>query len=286
LFFVARQSSPITPTGQVSFYDGNNLLGTVSITGTGGIATFTTSALNQGIHPITAVYAGDAIFTPAITNAVYEVVNRDPTATAVTLTTGTNPSIAGDSLTFTATVTSQFPGTPSGVVQFKDGNMFLGAGVPGGPGIWTFTTAALTTGPHAITAIYGGDINFFPSVSPVFTQVVESNAGGASTTTLTVNGSAGPVTVNFGVVMGAPPAQKANFVVMVTGSTNGDSVVLMEGNRQLGATLTLAGGQASYATQLPVGQHNIQAFYIGNGTVGGSPSLVVVVDRSPRPRPR
>jgi hypothetical protein len=162
----------------------------------------------------------------------------------------------------------------------------LGAGIPGGPGIWTFTTAALAAGPHAITAVYQGDINFFPSISPVFTQVVESNAGGASTTTLMVNGNAGPVGVNFGVARSVLPAQRANFVVTVTGSTNGDSVVLMEGNRQLGATLILAGGQASYATQLPAGQHNIQAFYIGNGTVGGSSSLVVVIDRSPRPRPR
>jgi hypothetical protein len=171
-------------------------------------------------------------------------------------------------------------------VQFRDGNAVLGAGVSSGAGTWTLTTAALTPGTHSITAVYGGDINFVGSTSAVFTQVVESNAGGLSTTALTVNGATGTVTVNFGVALGVLPAQRANFLVTVTGGTNGDSVVLLNGNRQLGPTLTLAGGQASYATQLPVGQYNIQAVYIGNGSAGGSSSPIVIIDRSPRPKPR
>jgi hypothetical protein len=139
---------------------------------------------------------------------------------------------------------------------------------------------------HSVTAAYGGDGNFAASTSAVFSQVVESNAGGASTAALTVNGGTGTVTINFGVALGVLPAQTASFVATVTGGTDGDSIVLLDGNRQLGPTLTLSSGQASYSSQLPAGQHNVQAVYVGNGSASGSTSAVVNVDRSPRPRPR
>jgi YVTN family beta-propeller protein len=273
-----------TPTGTVSFYDGANLLGTGALSG--GLTTFTTSALTGGTHVITAVYGGDGTYEPSLSNAVYQIVRRDPTTTVVTLTAGTNPSALGASLTFTATVTSGFPGLPSGNVQFRDGNAVLATVPPAGPGTWTYTTAALALGPHAITALYLGDINFNQSLSPVFTQVVESAAAGGSTITLTVNGGAGPVTLNFGVAKATLPPQRASFVVNVTGSSNGDAVVLLEGNRQVGPILMLNAGTANYATQFPVGQHSIEAVYVGNGGTGGSTSAAVLVNRSPRPLPR
>ncbi|MDV9203194.1 Ig-like domain-containing protein, partial [Streptomyces sp. Wh19] len=50
-----------TPTGTVDFFDGATLLGTGTLSG--GVATFTTSTLAIGTHPLTAVYNGDANFT-------------------------------------------------------------------------------------------------------------------------------------------------------------------------------------------------------------------------------
>ena len=47
-----------TPTGTVTFQDGNVVLGTVAV-GAGGTATFTTSFAAAGGHAITAVYNGD-----------------------------------------------------------------------------------------------------------------------------------------------------------------------------------------------------------------------------------
>jgi hypothetical protein len=170
-----------TPTGTVSFYDGVNLLGTGALA-TSGLATFTTSALTGGTHVITAVYGGDSSYLPSLSNAVYQVVRRDPTATALALTAGTNPSAVGSSLTFTATVTSTYPGTPTGNLQFRDGNAVLATVAPTGPGTWTFTTAALARGAHAMTAFYLGDVNFSQSTSPIFTQVVQAGSGTGSTT--------------------------------------------------------------------------------------------------------
>src|SRR5437764_8811368 len=50
-----------TPTGTVTFKDGNVVLGTVAV-GTGGTATFTTRFAAAGGHVITAVYSGDPKF--------------------------------------------------------------------------------------------------------------------------------------------------------------------------------------------------------------------------------
>src|SRR5262249_25011606 len=50
-----------TPTGTVTFQDGNVILGTVAV-GTGGKATFTTSFAAAGGHVITAVYNGAVNF--------------------------------------------------------------------------------------------------------------------------------------------------------------------------------------------------------------------------------
>jgi len=49
-----------TPTGTVTFYDGNTVLGTVAVKSSK--ATYNTSALTAGSHTITAVYSGDTNF--------------------------------------------------------------------------------------------------------------------------------------------------------------------------------------------------------------------------------
>ncbi len=62
-----------TPSGTVTFQDNGTTIGTGTLGPVGGFqtATFTTSALTNGSHPITAVYGGDANFagnTSAVLN--------------------------------------------------------------------------------------------------------------------------------------------------------------------------------------------------------------------------
>jgi hypothetical protein len=81
-------------------------------------------------------------------------------ATVTSVSSSANPSDFGQTVTFTATVTSS-AGTPSGNVQFKDNGTNLGATVAlNGSGVATVTTAALTVGAHVITAEYAGATNF------------------------------------------------------------------------------------------------------------------------------
>ena len=62
------------------------------------------ASLASGAHAITAVYAGDANYQLSTSHLVNQVVNRN--ATTTTLTSGLNPSTFGQTVTFTAKVTS------------------------------------------------------------------------------------------------------------------------------------------------------------------------------------
>lgn len=90
-------------------------------------------------------------------------------ATATALTSAPNPSTVGESVTFTATVSSS-SGTPTGKVVFKNGGATL-ATVPLTNGVATFSTSALTKGKHKITAGYSGSQGFAPSSGSVIQAV-------------------------------------------------------------------------------------------------------------------
>jgi cyclophilin family peptidyl-prolyl cis-trans isomerase len=68
-----------TATGTVTFQDGTTVLGTATL-GANGQATFQTSALTQGLHTITAVYAGDGNFTMSTSIALMLTVSAAPIA--------------------------------------------------------------------------------------------------------------------------------------------------------------------------------------------------------------
>ena len=91
-------------------------------------------------------------------------------ASGTILTSSTNPSEFGSSVTFTAIVTGS-GGSPTGTVTFNDGASTLGSGTLAG-GTATLSTSALTVGTHTITAVYSGDAIFAPSISSALSQVV------------------------------------------------------------------------------------------------------------------
>ncbi len=159
-----------TPTGTVQFFDGTTLLGSISLTG--GTAMLMTSALTLGVHSITAVYNGNATFANSTSAALDQTVMLAvKNATTTTLTSSVNPSLLGQSTTFTATVTSGV-GLPTGSVEFFDGGVSLGTRTLSGAGIATLSVAGLLAGTHTITAQYLGDTSFATSASPPVSQVV------------------------------------------------------------------------------------------------------------------
>src|SRR5579859_6714628 len=269
------------PSGTVNFVENNTVLGNGTLNNSGQTS-FSISTLSAGTHSIAASYVGNASFGASTSAPVMQMVIP---ATATTLSAAPNPSNTGTSVTFTATVVSA-SGIPAGTVNFVENNTILGSGTLNNSGQASFSISTLSAGAHSIIASYAGNASFGPSTSPVLTQVVILD-GIASQTTLAVNQIIAPSTVmvNFGVVKGGA-SNGATIQVAVSGSSDGDSIVLLDGGKQFGPTLKLAAGAQNYTTQLAVGVHHIQAIYVGNGSLAGSASAVMTVNRSPGPRPR
>lgn len=91
--------------------------------------------------------------------------------TTTTLSSSTNPSLFGQSVTFTATVSSKTGDTPTGTATFSDGPTNLGT-VALTSGEASFTTSSLSIGSHSITAQYNPGRSFGDSEGGL-TQDVE-----------------------------------------------------------------------------------------------------------------
>ncbi len=171
-----------SPAGNVNFLDGVTVIGSCTLPAAAPFTcTFSTAALSVATHSITATYVGNANFNTSTSTVVSQVVNKANTSTS--LTSSVNPSVFGQSVTFTATVTVTAPGagSPTGTVNFLDGATVIGScSLPAAaPFTCTFSTAALSVATHSITATYVGNANFNTSTSAPVSQVVNK----ASTST-------------------------------------------------------------------------------------------------------
>jgi MYXO-CTERM domain-containing protein len=192
-FTATATSAAGTPTGNIVFKDGTTTIGTVALSNTGS-ATFSTTMLAVGVHPITASYAGSATFEPATSAVVSQAVTTAKTSTS--LAVDQNPTVVGNTVHFTVIVGAVAPatGTPTGTVTVSADGTPVGAAVAlDANGRATITTSSLATGTHAMVATYSGDAKFASSVSgPLSMRVdarVEADAGGSSSSSGATSGS-------------------------------------------------------------------------------------------------
>ncbi|MFZ0692394.1 MAG: Ig-like domain repeat protein [Acidobacteriaceae bacterium] len=251
------------PTGTVTFYDGNTQIGTGTLTAAGtttAVTTFQTSTLAAGSHSITASYGGDANDFSSTSAALAQTVNIASSTTA--LAASTNPSIAGITLTLTATVTTN-GGTAAGTVNFYNGTTVLGAGTLNGVGVATLTTSTLPVGSHSITAGYQGDANDTGSTSAALSLTVTQ-----ATTAVKLASSAPSVVVSTPVTLTA--------TVTGNGGAPTGNVTFMDGTNTLGSVAVNGSGVAAYTTSsLTVGTHTITAVYGGDANDAGSTSAAL-----------
>ena len=163
---VASRYGTVLDGDRVAFYDGKKLLGSQGLVG--GVARFTTSSLPAGVHTINATYAGDPIFKSS-TAALKQEVEGFSTATALTSTP--NPSTVGQTITFTARITTTGPTVPTGRVRFLDGTVVIGSATLIN-GITNLKRSTLPSGTRSITAQYLGDTSNAASTSSVLLQHV------------------------------------------------------------------------------------------------------------------
>jgi prepilin-type N-terminal cleavage/methylation domain-containing protein len=172
-------------TGNVTFRDGNTVLGTAAVTA--GQAQITTNALvTPGSHTLSATYDGNAALAGSSGTRAHTV---DKANTTTVLVSNPNPSANNQNVTLTATVTSAVSGagTPTGTVTFRDNGSLLGNATLNGAGVATLATDDIGAGSRTLTAVYAGDTTFNSStgtrahtVSGIATRTVLSRDGGTT----------------------------------------------------------------------------------------------------------
>ena len=241
-------TGPGTPTGNVEFLDSGVLIGSGSVD-SNGQASFTTTGLAVGSHFVVASYQGDNNFAPSNSLGVHISINKANTIT--TLASSQTPSQYGQKLTFTATVTGRYGGTPTGTVTFSDGSKILATSALNGATA-KFSTTKLAVGPHSIAAAYSGDANFSASTSPVLSQVVNR-----ATTTTTLVSSPNPSKVGQCVTF------TATVVPHYRGRPTG--TVTFENGTTVMGKVRLRGGQAKFNKVFKsAGKKSITAVYSGD----------------------
>jgi Bacterial Ig-like domain (group 3) len=193
-FTAVIQGAHETPAGSVRFLDGTNILGTSALS-SAGTATLSISTLQTGTHTITATYQGTPNSAPSISAVLTELIQPAQLPTTTTLISNINPAISGQTITFTASVSTTQPSQrPTGTVTFLDGNAILGTKSLDSTGSANFSTSTLASGSHNITASYAGDATTKASFSSAITESVSPSQTASPSFTI----SASPLTVKAG----------------------------------------------------------------------------------------
>lgn len=284
-FFAAARAPedvPPSPSGLVTYFDGlpilGNILGTSvlfpELTKDNNETFFTTSDLSVGTHTVYAVLIGPSGPCPGLPPSATHVVNPPPAQPSTTgVASSANPSVSGQDVTFTATVTRTGGGAVSGAVQFKADGTDLGAAVPvDAGGNASVSTSALAVGAHTITAD-------FTSTNPTTLDSggsLSQTVNKANTTTVE-SSSRNPSEIGEAVTFTATVSTVAPGAGTPTGTIEFD-----DNGAGLGTVALDAAGQASITTSgLAVGVHTITAAYDGDGShAPSSGSVSQTVERA------
>jgi hypothetical protein len=245
-------------TGTVTFYDGETALGTTEVIN--GTASFEAGNLSAGEHMIVAVYGGDDDHHGNQSEGMLQAVSKAGTSSVIDMP---HESTYGDNVTLTVTVSSE-AGTPTGTVDFYDGETLLGTGTVDEEGVASLTLRTLSTGSHSIHTIYSGDENHEASSTPTETPSSDIVMVSKATPTVGVTTTASHVSYGTGVTITA--------TLTGTGLTATGTVTFKDGTTVLG-TVNLVNGVATYSTSgLAIGNHSITATFNSNGNYNAAAS--------------
>ena len=206
-------------------------------------------------------------------------------ASTATIQSNTNPSLPGQSVTFTVTITPAAPGdaVPTGNVQFYDNGVAIGGPIPLAPtgtlnqAAASFATPALTNGSHVITADFTPTPSTYEARAQTDLRLVQSVTVASTVTLQALNGpSVFGDTVGFAARVAqqtglAVPTGTITFINSTTGEVLG--VVALDAN-----------GAASLSTStIRAGTSIISAVYSGDAFYrSGSGTASQIVDRQAR----
>jgi hypothetical protein len=244
--------------GSVAFLDGTQTLGSATVNGS-GVATLALSTLALGPHTLTANYIGDTNHAASTSNTVNELIVQTSTAA---ISSSVNPSVSGQSITFTAKILGVGTLIPTGSVTLLDGSTTLATVPLDATGTASYAISSLTVASHTITVVYPGDTNYAASHASL-TQTVES-----ASTQIALTASANPATYGSAVTFTA--------TITSNGSIATGNVSFTDGTTTLGTGTLNASGVATFTTSsLAPGAHTIVANYAGDGRASASVSTPV-----------
>jgi len=252
-----------------------NINQTVSLP-VGGSVTFTVTATisnsaTGSVSNTAAISTGPGIVDSAPGNNIStdgpDTILTQPTVT--TVASSVNPSVIGQNVVFTATVTAA-NGVPNpGTVTFRDGpTTVICNAVPLAAGQATCSISTLSVGTHVITASYSGATNYSPSTG-ILGQAV--NKGNVTVVVNSVNPEPSLVnqayTVNWSIIVNNPA------VGIPTGTFTAD-----DGSGS-SCTATLVTNTNTYSCQLisnSAGGKFVKVTYSGDGNFNAAQSVAVV----------
>ena len=226
---IAEPLSQTTPVGQVQFMvNGSNYGDPVDLVD--GIAISDLLPEPRGTYAISADYLGTVNYNNSSAVGFDQEIEKAPTTTVVT--SALNPSIYGQSVTFTATVSAILPSlaTPNGTVQFVVDGVNYGSPVSlNGSGIATriIPFTALWPDVHDVTAVYSETANFLGSnnnASPLVQTVYKANP------VITITPSENPIISGQPISLLIKAAGDPAYIGIPTGTVT----LLLDGNTYAG----------------------------------------------------
>jgi len=197
--------------------------------------------------------------------AVAVLLNNTPFGKFTTSTrfiSSLNPSIYGQPVTWTATVTSSGSVTPTGTVHFTWSGHTIGSATLNSSGVATLTRSNLVAATYPLTAVYAGDAANLGSTSTFVNQVVFQATSKAALTS-SPNPSTQGQAVTFTAKITSPTVIPTGPVTFTAGTT-----VL--------GTAQLSGGKAKLViSSLSVGSTKVTVKYNGDSNIAKSSASVI-----------
>ncbi len=253
--------SPASASGEVQFQiDGMDFGAPVALVG-GSATSPAISSLSVGVHAVTALYSGDAIYLASSAGLAGDQI-VEKAGSSLSVASSANPSVFSSPVSFTATVS---PATASGSVQFQIDGADFGTPISLVDGSATSPAiSSLSVGAHAVTALYSGDHSYLASSAGLAGDQLVERAG----STLVVASSANPSVFSNPV----------SFSATVSPASANGTVQFQIDGADFGAPLSLLDGSATSPaiSSLTVGTHVVTVSYSGDESYLASSATLVV----------
>jgi large repetitive protein len=257
----------------VTVYDGTTKLGTTTANASGAW-TYTLGVLAEGGHSLTATAADAAGNVGVASTALAFSVDTQPPVAPAAL--GDAAIVNGFVNAAHDTTAQVLTGTAEAgsTVTVYDGTTKLGVAMADASGAWTYALGSLTDGAHSLTATATDAAGNVGAPSAALAFVVDTQPPAAP------SGLA-----DAAIVGGYVNAARDTAAQTLTGTAEaGATVLVYDGNAQLGTAVANASGAWSYALgALSDGTHSLTAIAVDAAGNAGVPSaaLAFTVDTAP-----